>query len=128
MPNGALVCPQCGTRQESTTQSFNNVPQSAPGAIAGFIVSLIGFLLGWLPLAGLAISIVGTVICSKGKKEMNANPGIYTNKGLLSAGYIIGIIGIIGGAIYLLITAISALILGGSFFSILDFASQMSQY
>lgn len=129
IPEGTQWCPQCGTRQGTATPAENpvvNTPQTAPGAIAGFILSLAGLLLDWVPIAGLALSIVGTVICGKGKKEMAAKPGNYTNTGMLTAGHILGIIGIIGGAIYLMFWLISVVILGGSSMMLFDFLKDMN--
>ena len=134
IPDGAQWCPKCGAQQGATVQNLeqnpsqavNAQPQSAPGAVSGFILSLAGLLLDWTPIVGLALSIVGLVLCSKGKKEVADRPALYTNTGLLSAGYIIGIIGIVGGVCVLILALISVLILGGSFFSILDFAKDMA--
>lgn len=134
IPDGSQWCPKCGAQQGVPVQNLeqnpnlaiNAQPQSAPGAVSGFVLSLAGLLLDWTPIVGLALSIVGVVLCSKGKKEVATKPAVYTNTGLLSAGQVIGIIGIVGGIGMLIVALVSVLILGGSFFSILDFAKDMA--
>lgn len=130
LPEGAQWCPKCGAQLgvpvQSPTQAINTQPQSAPGAIAGFIISLAGLLVDWLPIAGLVLSIVGTVICGKGKKQVAANPAAYNNTGLLNAGHIIGVIGIVLGAVYLIIWLVYAVILGGGTLMLFDFIKEMA--
>ncbi|MBQ4183783.1 MAG: zinc-ribbon domain-containing protein [Bacteroidales bacterium] len=129
IPEGAQWCPNCGAQQSTPTQTLQrpeSQTQTAPGSVAGFILSLAGFLADWVPVAGLVLSIIGTVICGKGKKQVAANPAAYTNTGLLTAGHIIGIIGIVCGAIYLVIWLIYALIFGGGTLMLFDFIKDMS--
>lgn len=133
IPEGAQWCPKCGAQQGAPTQPqpqsqpVNSQPQTAPGAVAGFILSLAGLLMDWVPIAGLVLSIIGTVICGKGKKQVAANPSAYTNTGLLTAGHVIGVIGIVGGAIYLVIWLIYALIFGGGTLLLFDFIKDMAE-
>ena len=131
IPEGAQWCPKCGAQQgvpNQTPPQFNNTqPQTAPGSIPGFILSLAGLLVDWVPIAGLVLSIIGTVICGKGKRQVAANPSAYTNTGLLSAGHVIGIIGIVCGSVYLVIWLIYAAIFGGGTLLLFDFIKEMSQ-
>lgn len=146
IPDGSQWCPQCGAQQgvaagptATPNPTFNpnvtptpnpayNVPApSAPGAVPGFILSLAGLLLDWVPIAGFVLSIVGTAICGKGKKQMAANPMAYSNAGLLSAGHVIGIIGIVLGAFYLVFWLIWVVILGGGSLMLFDFIKDMAQ-
>lgn len=128
IPEGAQWCPKCGAQQGGVVtnpipvqQAVSTLPQTAPGAVAGFILSLAGLLVDWIPIAGLVLSIIGTIICGKGKRQVAANPAAYTNAGLLTAGHVIGIIGIVCGAIYLLIWLIWVVILGGGSLLLFDF-------
>ena len=129
IPEGAQWCPKCGAQQgsqtQSQTQTVNTQPQTAPGTVPGFILSLAGFLLDWIPIAGFVLSIVGTAICGKGKRKVASNPALYTNTGLLTAGHVIGIIGIIAGAIYLLVWIIWAVILGEGSMLLFDFIKDL---
>lgn len=131
IPDGTQWCPKCGAQQgaaaQTPVQTANAQPQTAPGAVVGFILSLAGLFVDWIPVAGLVLSIIGTSICGKGKKQVAANPSAYTNTGLLSAGHVIGIIGIVCGAVYLVIWLIYAVILGGGTLMLFDFISEMSQ-
>ena len=118
--DGAVVCPKCGV---PVVQNFVNAkPQPQSGIrkspVAGFICGLLGFLLDWFPIVGLPLSIVGVAICGKGKKAQSQNPNAYSNPGLLTAGSVLGIIGIVVSSICLLISLVWILIAGGSIASI----------
>ena len=134
IPEGSQWCPKCGAQQGASSPTINQMqnqpvnaqPQTAPGSVSGFILSLAGFLFDWIPIAGLVLSIVGVAICGKGKKQVASNPGAYTNTGLLTAGHIIGIIGIVCGAIYLVIWLIWGLILGGGSLMLFDYIKDMA--
>ena len=126
IPDGSQWCPKCGAQQGASNQNLEQVPQPAPGSIPGFILSLAGLLLDWIPIAGLALSIVGVALCSKGKKQVASNPAAYTSSGLLTAGHVIGIIGIVGGAVYLVIWLIWAVILGGGSLMLFDLIEEMA--
>lgn len=54
------------------------------------------------------------------------NPSGYTGAGLLTAGQVMGIIGIIISAIYLVILLIGGALLGGSLSSFMDFSELFS--
>ena len=132
IPDGAQWCPKCGAQQGAAAQPqiqpqvAGSSSEMAPCAVPGFILSLAGVLLDWIPIAGLALSIVGVVICSKGKKQVVAKPVAYTNTGMLTAGHIIGVIGIVGGAVYLVIWLVWAVIIGGGSLMLFDFIKEMS--
>ena len=131
IPEGAQWCPKCGAQQgtppQTPIQPANTPPQTAPGSVAGFILSLAGLLVDWVPIAGLVLSIIGTVICGKGKKQVASNPAAYTSTGLLTAGHVIGIIGIVCGAVYLVIWLIYAAIFGGGTLLLFDFIKDMAE-
>ena len=122
LPEGTLVCLKCGVptspqnNVSATTQS-----QRAPKSVGGFICGLLGFLFDWMPIVGLVLSIIGVVMCSRGQKEVRKNPAAYSNSGLLTAGMVLGIIGIVASSIVLIITIVWGVILGnGGFFSIME--------
>lgn len=122
IPSGTIICPQCGVPTNSTqTTTTAHGSKMAPKSVGGFICGLLGFLLEWLPLIGLILSIVGVALCSNGKKEVAKDPQAYTGTGLLTAGQVLGIIGIVVGAIALIFTLIWCIILGnGGFFSLME--------
>lgn len=121
MPEGTKFCPVCGS-----SQVVNNGTQTAPGAVVGFILGLLGMCFVWFPLAGLPLSIIGVVISGKGKKKVEMNPSGYTGAGLLTAGQVMGIIGIIISAIYLVILLIGGALIGGSLSSFFDYSELFS--
>ena len=121
MPEGTNFCPACGS-----SQVVNNGTQTAPGAVVGFILGLLGMCFVWFPLAGLPLSIIGVAISGKGKKKVEMNPSGYTGAGLLTAGQVMGIIGIIISAIYLVILLIGGALLGGSLSSFMDLSELFS--
>ena len=124
IPDDSQWCPSCGAQVvadgPAPAQAVNTVQQAAPGAISGFILSLAGFLLDAIPLVGLVMSVIGVVLCSKGKKQLAANPSAYANTGLLTAGEVIGIIGIVCGALSLVFWIFWATMLGGGTLMMFD--------
>lgn len=118
--DGAVICPKCGVPVVQNFVSANPQPlagtQKSP--VAGFVCGLLGFLLDWFPVVGLPLSIVGVVICGKGKKAQSQIPDAYSSPGLLTAGKVLGIIGIIVSSICLLISLVWMIIAGGSIASL----------
>lgn len=122
IPDGTIICPKCGVPTNST-QTTTAAPGSkkAPKSVGGFICGLLGFLLDWFPLLGLIFSIVGVALCGSGKKEVAKNPQAYTGTGMLTAGQVLGVIGIVVSAIALIFTLVWCIILGnGGFFSLME--------
>lgn len=94
--------------------------QNAPYAVAALVLGISSLLLGCL-FVGLVTGIVGLVLANKGIVAYNANPGQYTGFGMLKAGRVCSIIGIIFGALSLLYYLIFVLILGAAGLAWLDF-------
>ena len=111
IPDNAVVCPKCGVATSSTPTVTEL--QRAPKSIGGFICGLLGFLLDWVPIVGFVLSIVGVALCGSGKNAVRSNPQAYGSTGLLTAGQVLGIIGIVASSIMLIITLIWGVILGG---------------
>ena len=106
IPDNAVVCPKCGVATSSEPKVTPTVTelQRAPKSIGGFICGLLGFLLDW---------VVGVALCGSGKNAVRSNPQAYGSTGLLTAGQVLGIIGIVASSIMLIITLIWGVILGG---------------
>lgn len=95
--------------------------KKAPKSVSGFVCGLLGLLLDWFPLLGLILSIVGVALCCSGKKEVAKDPQAYTGTGMLTAGQVLGIIGIVVSAIVLVFTLVWCVILGyGGFFFLME--------
>lgn len=91
----------------------NEVKQTAPYAVATLILGICSIVFGCF-FVGLICGIVGLVLGGKGKKVYNESPASYTGYGMLSAGRILSIIGIIFGAIYVIYYIIAVAILGST--------------
>lgn len=117
--DSVVVCPKCGvpTNQQAT---FAQPMEKAPKSVSGFVFGLLGFMLDWFPIAGFVLSIVGVSLCSMGKKAVMLHPGRYTGAGFLTAGHILGVIGIIVSSFVLLATIIWGVILGEGFWALFE--------
>jgi hypothetical protein len=65
------------------------VPQPHPRGVAVLILGIVG-LFSCLPAA-----IIALVLSNNALKEIDQNPGAYSNRGTINAGRILGIIGIV---------------------------------
>ena len=117
--NSAVVCPKCGV-PINKQETLGQMVEKAPNSVSGFVFGLLGFILDWFPIAGFVLSIIGVSLCSKGKKAIMLHPGRYTGTGFLTAGQILGVIGIIVSSFVLLATIIWGIILGEGFWAIFE--------
>ena len=72
---------------------------------------------------GLICGIVGLVLANKGLAAYRANPEIYSGYGMLNAGRITSILGIVFGAIYVVYYIVAVVILGTAGFAWLNMFS-----
>lgn len=92
----------------------NVTKKTAPNSVAALVLGICSIVLG-CGFVGLVCGIVGLVLANKGLVQYNEDPSLYTDNKMLSAGKITSIIGIVFGAIAVIIT----LIYGVSIFAIL---------
>ena len=118
--DSAVVCPKCGVPTTNQQPALGQAVEKAPNSVSGFVFGLWGFMLDWFPIAGFVLSIVGVSLCSKGKKAVMLHPGRYTGTGFLTAGHILGVIGIIVSSFVLLATIIWGIILGEGFWALFE--------
>lgn len=71
---------------------FHSPPGNGVG-VAGFVTGLLGLIFFWIPLVGLALSILGTVMGGVGLSQGRKVPG--TPTGLAIAGLVLGIVGLV---------------------------------
>lgn len=90
---------------ENNVQTTNDQQKMAPNAIASLVLGILSILSGCFGI-GLVLGIIGAVLGSSGMKSYNANPAMYTGVGMLKAGKILSIIGIVFGGINILISLI----------------------
>ncbi|MBQ9473202.1 MAG: hypothetical protein IJU81_02185 [Bacteroidales bacterium] len=84
-------------------QQINNTPmvqENAPYSVATLVLGIMSILSGCFSV-GLILGIIGTVLGSKGLKVCDANTTQYKNRGMLTAGKTMSIIGIVFGALSL---------------------------
>jgi uncharacterized membrane protein len=87
--------------------------QTVPYAIAVLVLGICSLVFGCV-FVGLICGIVGCILASKGNQIYQQNPEAYTNYGMLNAGRIMSIIGIVLGALYTVYYIIFVAILGSA--------------
>lgn len=92
----------------------NVTKKTAPNSVAALVLGICSIVLG-CGFVGLVCGIVGLVLANKGLVQYNEAPSLYTDNKMLNAGKITSIIGIVFGAIAVILT----LIYGVSIFAIL---------
>lgn len=75
--------------------------QTAPNSVAALVLGIASIVFG-CAIVGLVCGIIGLIYANKGLKEYNQNPQLYNGNGMLNAGKITSIIGIIFGGLALL--------------------------
>ena len=116
----AAVCPKCGVPVvNGNGQNQTTAPLAkAPNSISGFVCSLLGCC---VPFVGFILSIIGLILCTKGYKAVRINPNAYSGTGFLIAGFIFGVIGLIGSFGFLVYMIVAGAFLGGAAASFLPF-------
>jgi hypothetical protein len=94
--------------------------QTLPNAVATLILGICSILFGCF-FVGLICGIIGLAISGGSKRLFLQNPNLYSGHGMLNAGRILSIIGIVLGAIAVIYTIVAVLILGNGMFEWLDF-------
>ncbi len=89
------------------------IKQTAPYAVATLILGICSIVFGCF-FVGLICGIIGLVLGGKGKRVYYGSPASYTGYGMLSAGRILSIIGVIFGALYVIYYIIAVVVLGST--------------
>ncbi|MBO7570726.1 MAG: DUF4190 domain-containing protein [Bacteroidales bacterium] len=85
--------------------------QNAPYAVAALVLGICSIVFGCM-IVGLVCGIVGLVLAKKGTEAFNAAPDQYAGDGMLRAGKITSIIGIILSALGIIYWVIWVAIFG----------------
>lgn len=93
--------------------------QNAPNAVAGMILGISSLVFGCF-FVGLVLGVVGLVLSNKAQNAYNQSPDKYAGEGMIKAGRITSILGIIFGSIVLVAGIVSMIIVGESFFFFFD--------
>lgn len=104
---------------------MENQAKNAPYAVAALVLGICSLVLGCF-FVGFVCGIVGLVLANKGLAVCNQTPGYYSGSGMLRAGKVMSIIGIVFGAIYILYYIIAVIILGAAGFAWLDWMNMFS--
>lgn len=111
--DNSSVCPKCGEhiiRTDYPGQATIAKPK-APNSISGFVCSIVGL---FIPFVGFILCIIGIVLSCKGKKAVTRNPEAYSGTGFLTAGLVIGIVGLVFSLITIFYFILAGAILGGT--------------
>ena len=92
---------------------MENNQQNAPYAVAALVLGICSLLFGCF-FVGLICGIIGVVLANKGIQIYNKQPELYSGFGMLKAGKITSILGIIFSAIYTAYYVIAITILGSA--------------
>lgn len=123
MDDNAKFCPSCGadatvptvSEQPSYQQPSYDEPayteQSSGTGVGAMVCGILSLVLCWLPIVGLVLGIVATILGGKGRRTLPPD-----KRGMALAGFIMGIIGMVIG-IGMLVAMIIALVFVGSAFS-----------
>ena len=87
--------------------------QTAPNAVAALVLGICSLLFGCF-FVGFICGIIGVILANKGLAVYRANPTQYSGSGMLSAGKVMSIIGIIVGALYIIYYIVVVAILGAA--------------
>ncbi len=96
--------------------------QNAPYAVAALVLGICSLVFGCF-FVGIVCGIVGLVLANKGLAAYNSQPESYSGLGMLKAGKITSILGIVFGAIYVVYYVIAVAILGSAGLAWLDMFS-----
>jgi hypothetical protein len=95
--------------------------QTLPNATATLVLGICSIVFACF-FVGLILGIIGLAISGKGRKMYKENPSMYDGYGQLNAGFIMSVIGVILGSLYVLYYIAVIAILGGAAFSIMNMA------
>ena len=97
---------------------MENQVKTAPYAVASLVLGICSIVFGCF-FVGIICGIVGLVLANKGLSVCGVDAAC-NGQGMLKAGKITSIIGIVLGAIYILYYIVAVLIIGTAGFSILE--------
>lgn len=86
--------------------------ENAPYAVASLVLGICSLVFSWA-FVGLVCAIIGLVLANKGLGIYREQPDLYGGVGMLNAGKITSIIGIVFGAVYI-VCVIAVLLFAGA--------------
>lgn len=85
--------------------------KTAPNAVAALVLGICSIVLGCF-FVGLVCGIIGLVLANKGIKCYNLTPEQYKGYGMLNAGRILSIIGIVLNGVYIMYVIFYVIFIG----------------
>ena len=104
---------------------MENQTKNAPYAVASLVLGICSLVFGCL-FVGLVCGIVGLVLANKGLEAYSKQPESYSGIGMLKAGKVTSILGIVFSAIYTVYYIIAVVILGATSIAWLDWMEMFS--
>ncbi len=105
--------PPSSIQTRPATPTTSNQQKQPPKAVAALVLGICSIVFGCY--VGIILGIIGLVLSKKGYAAYNEAPEQYAGDGMLKAGKITSIIGIIIGIIYILYFVILYIYMGYSF-------------
>jgi hypothetical protein len=98
----------------------NNQPLPLPNSVATLVLGICSLLFGCI-IIGFVLGIIGLAISGGSKRLYFQNPNQYSGYGMLNAGRILSVIGVILGAIALFYYVVVVVIIGAGTLPFLQF-------
>jgi hypothetical protein len=86
---------------QGTSQGM--VKPNVPGAVPSLVLGIIGSALCWCYAVGLVPSIIGLVFGVKARKTLATETDKYQGQGMATAGFVLGIVGLVLNIIFAII-------------------------
>jgi hypothetical protein len=91
--------------------------QQLPNAVAVLVLGICSIVINCYGV-GLILGIIGLALSSQGRKMHKESPDLYEGWGNLNAGFIMSIIGVVFGALWIIFWIIWVAVFGGMLFSL----------
>jgi hypothetical protein len=95
--------------------------KTLPNAVAVLVLGICSIIMGCL-FVGLILGIIGLSLSGRGRRLYHDHPDEYEGFGMLNAGYIMSLIGVILGGLYMVYFVIVTILFGGAALSIFNMA------
>lgn len=83
-----------------------------PNAVAVLVLGICSIAIGCIYGIGLVCGIIGIVLSTKGRQMYKENPEMYSGWGMLNAGFIMSIIGLVWSGFIILMAILGVAMLG----------------
>lgn len=95
------------------------IKKTAPNSVAALVLGICSIVFGCF-FVGLICGIIGLIMAKNGLNSYNSSPEEYDGNGMLKAGKITSIIGIVLGSLYIIYYIFAVLIIGSTALSFME--------